>query len=543
MWQAFVDGLSVLSDTWPLVLGAICLVCLGCLPVLLLSQNLTHKRKFSWQSVWLLISFFALSVILRLAFMTEVYVPPYFDSVEHYRIINRLVTALESSTLLETLPTLTPNYYHLGFHFLASFLAFGLHANPIDTILVLGQVILAAIPIPIYFLIRAETGNNVAAFFGILLAGFGWYMPGFAVNWGKYPGLAGIFVFELVLIIAYSISRRNAKRTKNLLISILILSIFLSTLFHTRTLIVILISFVSWLVANKLHNFSKVIQVLSLGFLLASLLTLGIFVQQEALLNLALDPYLEDGLWITLTVLTLSPFAFIKFSRGVYFCVLFTVLILTALFVPIGNWLPGLENQTLLDRPFVEMILYLPLSILDGLGLAGLLKFANEIKMFSEQIRPYIQTLIAILFIGFTGMVAVSGYNFYPSDCCNFVHYDDTIALDWLARNTPSDARILIASTQMHVLPSGPSTSPVGTDAGIWIPALTGRDITYAHFDTDFRSENELEMLCQKQVEYIYIGNTSQSFNVSQLIAKKDWYKPILSLPDVQLYQVTGCFK
>ncbi len=170
-------------------------------------------------------------------------------------------------------------------------------------------------------------------------------------------------------------------------------------------------------------------------------------------------------------------------------------------------------------------------------------EFLNDINILPEQIRPYTQILIAIVFIGFTGTTAIRDYNFYPSDCCNFVQYDDTVALDWLDRNTASDARILIASTQMRVLPSGPSANSVGTDAGIWIPALTGRDITYAHFDIDFRSEDELEMLCQKQIGYIYSGGTSQSFNISQLKAKKDWYKPILSLPDAQLFQVTGCFK
>jgi len=539
MWQAFLDGLSVFNEKWPLVLGAMCLACLGCSLVGLLSK----RRIPFWKRAWLPLIFFMLSVILRLAFVTRTFVPPYFDSVEHYRIIKELITATETSTLLKTLPSLTPNYYHLGFHVLASFLTFGLRANPIDTILILGQVILAAIPIPLYFLIRVETKSDAAAFFGILLAGFGWYMPGFAVNWGKYPALTGIFAFELVLVIAYSFSRRGAKRNQILLISILTLSIFISTLFHTRTLIVILISAISWLVANKLRNLSKIIQAFSLGLLFVSLLFLGILVQQEPLLNLAFDPYLDDGIWITLLVLILSPFAFIKFPRDVYFCVLFSILILVALFIPIGNWLPGLENQTVLDRPFVETILYLPLSILGGLGLAGLLKFINDMKIFPEPLRPHAQILIAFLFIGFAGVIVINNYNFYPSECCNFVQYDDTVALDWLTHNTPSDASILVASTQMNVLPSGPTANSVGTDAGIWIPAFAERGITYAGFDVDFRSKDTLNMLCQRQVEYIYHGSTNQSFYVSQLKAKKDWYKPILSLPNTQLYQVVGCLE
>ncbi len=85
MWQVFLDGLSVFSEKWPLVLGTVFVLCLGCVPVYFLSQKLTKERKLYGHSAWLPAIFFALSVILRLAFVTEVYVPPYFDSVEHYR--------------------------------------------------------------------------------------------------------------------------------------------------------------------------------------------------------------------------------------------------------------------------------------------------------------------------------------------------------------------------------------------------------------------------------------------------------------------------
>ncbi len=210
-----------------------------------------------------------------------------------------------------------------------------------------------------------------------------------------------------------------------------------------------------------------------------------------------------------------------------------------ALFISIGNLLPGFENQTLLDRPFVEMVLYLPLSILGGLGLAGLIQSVRGIQFFPEQIHPY----AAILVVGIVGFIAIGRYNFYPSDCCNFVRYDDTVAFDWLDRNLSPDAHILIASTSMNVLPSGPSGGPTGTDAGIWIPALTGRNVTFAPFDIDFRSTGTLEGLCQMQVDYVYVGGTTQNFNADQLQSKTDWYKGVLFLPNAQLYQLTGCNK
>ena len=543
IWQTFLDGFSIFVEQWPIVLVTLAVMFLGLSPVFFLLRGAPKGRRFAWQSVLLLIFFFAISVVLRLAFVTETFVPPYFDSVEHFRLIKELVTALESSALLETIPTLTQGYYHLGFHFLAALLTLGLRADPINVILILGQVILASIPIPIFFLIRRETQSDTAAFFGALLAGFGWYMPGFAVNWGKYPALAGLLIMELVFSFAYFIPRNKPGRNQTVSTVLLILGIVLSTLFHSRTLIVIVISIASWIVAGKMQSISKHIQYLLLGILLAATLVLGLLIQKEPLLALTLAPYLDDSIWITMTAVALSPFALIKFPKGVYFSILFIFWIFAALFVPIGNLLPWLGNQTLLDRPFVEMLLYFSLSIMGGLGLAGLLQILNDIKAIPGKIRSYARILTATLFLSFLLLIPLRDYNFYPSDCCNFVRYDDTVAIDWLDRNTPPDARILIASTQMHVLPSGPSAANVGTDAGIWIPALTGRATTFAPFDIDFRSPSTLEELCKEQIDYIYIGGTDQKFNAAQLEAKAERYERILFLPNAQLYKLIGCSK
>jgi hypothetical protein len=366
-------------------------------------------------------------------------------------------------------------------------------------------------------------------------------MPGFAVNWGKYPALAGLLTLELTLSIAYFISRNKPGRNRTLSFIWLILGVAISTLFHSRTLIVIVISIASWIVAGKMQNFKYRIQYVMTGILLVATLILGMLIQAEPLLNLSLDPYLDDGIWATLIVLALFPFAVIKFPRGANFSILFIFCAFAALFVSIGNLLPGFENQTLLDRPFVEIILYLPLSLLGALGLAGLIDSLRGIKSFPEKIRLYVRALAIIFFIGLAILIPVRNYNFYPSDCCNFVRHDDMVTLDWLDKNTPSDARIWVASTNMNVLPSGPSTGLVGTDAGIWIPALANRAISFAPFNVDFNSESTLEQLCREQIDYIYVGGTEQKFNAEQIQANTEWYNAILSLPDAQLFELTGC--
>ena len=541
MWQVFSDGLSVLTEKWLVVVGAVIILCLAGTPIFFFSRATRKGKEVPRRSIFLLVAFFTVSVILRLVFLTGTFVPPYFDSVEHYRIIKALAMAMGSSNLPETIPALIPSYYHIGFHFLAELLTFGLRADPMDVILVLGQVILAAIPIPILFLIREETHSDAAAFFGALLAGFGWYMPGFAVNWGKYPALAGLLALEFVLGLANLVPGQRTSRLRFWLIPTLILSIILAVFLHTRTLVVIVFALVSWLIARGLENFSKKNQLLSVGIFLIVVLILGYLIWQEPLLHLALEPYLKDGLWVTVVIAVLSPFAFVKFPRDACFGLLLIGFVFAALFIPISPGLPGLENQTLLDRPFVEMFLYLPLSFLGGLGLAGLLQTLKEMKTLPEQLHSYAGILTAIVFLGFAVLIPVRDYNFYPSDCCKFVSHDDIVAFDWLEDHLPSDAHILVAGTQLSVLPSGPATGLVGTDGGIWIPALTGRNISYMPFNTDFSSSDTLDDMCRQQISYIYVGSTNQKFDISQLQAKADWYEAIFSLPNVQIYRIKGC--
>jgi hypothetical protein len=140
-------------------------------------------------------------------------------------------------------------------------------------------------------------------------------------------------------------------------------------------------------------------------------------------------------------------------------------------------------------------------------------------------------------------MFSVVDYDFHPSACCNFVGYDDTVIFGWLDKHLPPDARILVAGTQLIVLPVGPSRNLVGSDAGIWIRAMTGRQTSLTPFDTDFRSASTLQRLCQRQIQYIYVGGTKQIFDIAQLHEKTEWYDRIFFLPDAQLYRLTGCSK
>ena len=522
MLEIFLDGLYILSRN----LGIILIL------IAVFSVNILFSKAKQDISLNLLFPFLLISLLLRLAYLRDIFVPPYFDSVEHLRIINEIIAGLEDGVLWDSLPSIIPTYYHLGFHFFASFLTLGLRADSTNVMLIIGQSILAFIPVPVYFLVYGETKKKSASFLAALLAGFGWYMPAFAINWGKYPAIMGLLAFELVLF------QMRLGKKKGTQIILLILGIIIATLIHSRTAVLFLISFLSWTFSKETISLPKDTQKSILRIQLYVIFIFGLLIQKDPLLKLSLEPYLDKGIYITIAVLILSFFAFKKYPRGLYFNLFFTLFLFTSLFIPLDGILPIFTNQTLLDRPFVEMILYLPLSLLGGLGIAGILE---SLKFSRSGVYKYLPSLASFAIIFLVGVFSLKSYDFNPSQCCGFVSYDDTIIFDWIDRNLPEDVHILIAGNELSVVPSAESTSLVGSDAGIWIPHLAKREITMLSYGLDFSSAETHNLLCQHQINYIYFGNKSQSFHYTELEGKDEWYKKIVSLSKAQLYELTGC--
>ncbi len=526
--QIFFDGVQALSQNWVLVVGATLVLSLNFLFSLKAKQEISFKITLAL--------FFLASLLLRLAYLRDIYLPPYFDSVEHLRIINALLDGWKSHTLLDSTSNVTPTYYHLGYHLLASLLTLTLGAKTPNMMLVFGQVVLTFIPIPVFLLIWQKTKDLPSALFAALLAGFGWYMPAFAVNWGKYPALLGIFFFEILLLSFQQDKKRNSF-TKILIF----LGILIATIIHTRVLILILIAYTSWIFAKEIKDFSVDKKNSIIRILLFSIFIYLLSIQEDPLLKLALEPYLNNT---SLLILILSPFALKKYPRETYFILFFILFLLVTLFIPTAWALPQFPDQTLLDRPFVEIILFFPLALLGGFGLAGLVRTLQDLSRPYAQMQDKSRTTRNTLFFIFVllfSFFTLKNYDFYPSACCDFVGYDDTLAFDWLDKNLPQDTQILIAGNQLNVVPNTTSSSLVASDAGIWITPLTGRKSIMLSHHLDFPSQEIFEELCKKEIDYIYLDNTSQSFKYSQLDKKPEWYKQTLILPSTSIYQLQSC--
>ena len=482
-----------------------------------------------------------LFIILRLAFVSKAVVPLYFDSAQHYRFINELLTNLgtEGAGIQSQ-----AGYYHLGFHFLAAFITFLNRSEITDTMLVLGQIMLALMPLSVFFIVRHWTGSNSAGFLAVALAAFGWYMPAHAMDWGKYPALASLALMPFVLSLAYlSFQSRHILPTKRFgaLILLLVAGLLVSTFLHSRSLVVYGLLALAWLITSAWNQLGKRFQFMLLIFVILSLLGEIVFIQSQAILGPLIDAYGRDAVLISILVLVLSTFAWWAYPSLVFFCVLTTSFILASLFVPLGSLIPGYANTTLLDRPYVQMLLYLPLTLLGGFGLGGLEQILQGRSFIWKDIHLSWSNIIAGFFIALVAVNALYRYDPYPAGCCEIVSRDDLAAIHWMDENLPEDALILTSSTDLRVLPTDKFQGSAGGDAGTWITPLTGRPVAFMPFNTDFSQRQTLDALCQQQMGYVYVGKTGWYFDDSGMSMQPEAYKLLLDLPKARVYAVRGC--
>jgi hypothetical protein len=368
-------------------------------------------------------------------------------------------------------------------------------------------------------------------------------MPAHAVDWGKYPALTSLALITFVLSLAYLFTKYGSALIASKywgLHGILFAAIAMSIFTHSRSLIIFAMACVAWIVARLWQKLPKPAQLVFWGIVILGIVAELIFIRTKDVFGPLFDPYTNKGLWITLIVLFLSIFAQWTFPKLALSIIFFIFLLLGSLFIPVKG-IPGYIDLTLLDRPFVEMILFLPLSLLGGLGLTGLERTLQAAQTRPGNVTFLLSKYIGVVFVAVLFINALFKYEVYPSGCCSIVGRDDLVALDWMDKNLPVDARILISSIELRVLATDSFQGSAGTDAGIWINPLTGRAISSLPYFSDFSQSTILDTLCSMQVNYIYIGEAGQTFDDTKIAPHPDWYKNLLSMPKVKVYEVIGC--
>ena len=506
------------------------LISLLSISIIFLLRLNPHPAPDSRSTGIFLLLFLSVSVLLRLAFVSKAILPSYFDSAQHYLLIKNI---LGNTTGI--IASLTTNYYHLGFHFIAAFMAATFQVGIARAMLILGQMVLAVIPISLFFLIKYETKSTMAGIFAVSLSAFGWYMPAHAMDWGKYPALMSVGLLPFVLSLGYLLAhtKNTLSPQKRWALSLLLgAGVFVSGFMHSRSLVIIGIALLAWTIAAWQQKL-PVLQRTLMFFIVMSTVILGIiYIQKQDVLGLLFDPYIHKGILITGLVLLVSVFAQKNYPQLTFACILAVGLLMSGLFIPVMGLIPGHNNLTLLDRPYVELILFLPLALLGGLGLAGL----------EENLHyPKLATPVGLIACGMVLINASVTYDLYPSDCCVLAGYADIAAMDWMNVQLPADARIGISATELKVLASGSFEGYVGGDAGIWIMPLIDRVTVPLRYDANFNEQATLDDLCRQNISHIYVGELGQNFNDAQLNAQPAWYRVLLSMPEVKVYEVVGC--
>lgn len=481
-------------------------------------------------SGWMLFLLLITSMAASLAFLSKILFPAYFDSVEHYRIIKYLIQNPGSG--VENWPT--SSYYHIGYHIILAAIVKLTGAGIIDVMLVSGQLVLSTLAVPLFFIVSRETRSNAAALFTTALAAFGWYMPAHAVNWGKYPALFGFSTTILVLCLMYWIFQNPRFNIKKLVL--LFVAIAACGVLHTRALVVCGLFAAALFLAGKWDVLNVRWRRSILGAFLLALAGAAILLRTDATFATLFSSYLANDMPSLFLILFLGIFALWKYSRLALTLLLFSSMSLLCLYVPV-NGLFGYENLFLLDRPYVQILLHIPLSLIGGLGLAGLIEIAAPWKAGSVPIRPFIQSAA----FAFVVVNAIFYQKYYPASCCKLAGADDLAAFSWIQNELPQDAILVIASQNLSFTPDTTRFSITGIDGGLWASTMTELRALALPSTTDFTQPATLGEICTLGIDYVYLGSLPDSFNESHLIAKPDWYQVAFMLPEVKIYQVTGC--
>jgi hypothetical protein len=474
---------------------------------------------------------FLVCISINMALIAQITFPAYFDSPEHYRIIKSLL-----ETNVFEWPTL--RYYHPGYHLILAAMSRLSRSGIVDGMLISGQLALSILAASLFFMIKRETASTAAALFTFLLAGFGWYMPAHAINWGKYPAIFGlicsVFVFNLIHLM---LQNNLAGMEKRRLIPLLSFGILAAGFIHTRSLIICALFTISLLIANAWSTFDKKPRRLILGMFLFILLIGVLCLKNDVTFGSLISSYIKEDSPTLMLACVLGVFSVWRFPKPVFALLLFISLLVCSIYIPLPDFW-GYQNLFLLDRPYVQILLHIPVSLICGLGFAALLE-ATTARQFAGTLPAgaVIQTAV----FGFLAMNAIFFQEYRPSNCCQLAGRDDAAAFSWIQQELPREATVLIASQDLSFTQNQSHAATTGVDAGIWVAPITERKTLFLPSRRSFTRSRFYDRLCKLGVDYIYVGNKPESFNESDLIQRPAWYQAVFILPDVKIYKLTQC--
>ncbi len=453
-------------------------------------------------------------LVLRLAYLKDVLLPPYDDGPEHYAIVQGFLHPSYETGAFYSLSNLVRHYYHFGFHALAAWLSLVSGTGISGSIILLGQLFLVIFPLSVLCLAWILTRRLEAGALAGLLAAFAWRMPAYAANWAKYPAIAGLALLPAVIGLWISYASDSARRKREL--AFLVPLTLALVLVHSRTAICLFLAALG-IQFVRLYPLKRNFRPWEAG--VAALLTAGVFLA----VGETLWAYFGNGDRIPLILVAgLTPFSYYRFPKLslAIFAALLGTWLAVQLPVPVESFGSGW-----LDQPFLGILLTIPLSLFAAGGLAGLLSLVD---------RSWFHWVMWIGFILAASMGFLTAGSIYPDPCCDYVKPTDLNSLGWIKENTPADSVFWIPAIKSR-------NYLVGLDAGVWINVLTGRNANKLRYNVDWDSSAVQSQICRSGVAntYIYEGGRPYSFD-DVLLSELPWTRPVYADGAVKIYQVVG---
>jgi len=454
-------------------------------------------------------------VFTKFAYIYGLEFPLNSDSVNHTYMIKSILLA---DNFLKF------PYYHYAFHYIVISLTSMNGADIAKNILIIGQFFQAMAPITLFYPVYTVTKNIKASFITIIIAGFVWSLPSQATSWGKYPAL---MAFITVVFVFYSLENflKQIRLSKSHFLYLMMIFVT-ATFIHSRMVILIIIEaivlFTMPYIKKRVINDNSKLFILISSYCIIFIVSIALLLDCFESWSLAFLPYSKE---LLVLLVILLPFSYIHFFEQTIKLEMFFFLCLLFALIPVPRLSEMYNVGPLIDRPFLSMILFIPFSITPGLIYAGIEKFlANRLKVNNN----ILLVVLVCIIITFPNKKVSE-----PLPNVNFVTPNDLHLYDGIIERIPKDAKVLI-----------PSDSPyyeLGVDGGAWITYATDRETVKVSYSIDLTSPQTLKYICNSGARYIYLGSKPYSFSLETIVQKKDWYTPIISYYDVQLYKIIGC--
>jgi hypothetical protein len=465
-------------------------------------------------------------LVVRLAFLKDLLLPPYSDGVEHFLMVRDLLSPAIAPQGSHALPEIFERYYHFGFHGIAAWLAVVSCESPEHAIILFGQILQVISPLAVLFLVGASTSNRSAAFFAALLAGIGFKMPAFASNWAKYPTISGIVLFPVALGAIYLVWKYGKNKPLTWVLAALLSGGMV--VFHSRTLMCLVLAALCFLISLFFDRFipRKVIPWITflVGFFAGYILISQWYLMQF---------YCSGSCYTLIGIAIFTPLAILYTPSLVLgiFLFLLGMVGMSILHLPHGLLT---YSATWIDGPFLGVATYQPLVVLGGLGIAGLLSSGEALIRKVGWVRwKWIGNTLTTLLVVLVFWIFSKIDTFKPNSCCNYIHVSDINAFKWIENNIPLEAVIIISG-----YPVGETL--ISMDGGMWITALTGRQTRIEGNSYNWDSLEKLRAVCETGDVYVYYGGEYYSFEDTRFL-RADWYKPVFEENRVRIYHVTTC--